>query len=118
MRISEIADNFNKYTHRKIEQNLVFSEGIMEKVSLMLERLNALHSLTKQALLTNDKSLLQEIDQIEEGVDNLRKELIDEHIERLNLGKCKPENSSIFINLVSNMERLGDHLTYIAHTIE
>ena len=39
-------------------------------------------------------------------------------MERLHSGECKPECSSVYINLVSNLERLGDHLTYIAHTIE
>lgn len=43
--------------------------------------------------------------------------LIDAHIERLNKGICKAESSGIFINLVSNLERLGDHLTYIAHSV-
>ena len=118
MRISEIADNFIKYTNREIDDNLVFSEVIMEKVSKMFKELNALHELTKQALLTNDKEVLQKVDAVEERVDEMRKLLIDEHIERLNAGKCKAQNSSIFINLVSNMERLGDHLTFIAHTIE
>ena len=58
------------------------------------------------------------IDSAEELIDAYRKSLIDSHIERLNAGTCKPENSSIFINLVSNLERLGDHLTYIAYTVK
>ena len=44
----------------------------------------------------------------------MRKRYIDDHIARLNKGECKPESSGVFINLVSNLERLGDHLTYIA----
>ena len=38
---------------------------------------------------------------------------IADHIDRLKQGKCKPENNTIFINLVSNLERIGDHLYYI-----
>jgi phosphate:Na+ symporter len=67
-------------------------------------------------VLSKDASLFVEIDNIEESIDDMRKNLLDEHIERLNSGKCKAENSGIFINLVSNLERLGDHLTYIAYT--
>ena len=59
-----------------------------------------------------------ESDDLEEAIDDMRKDLVAEHICRLSQGKCRPENNTIFINLVSNMERIGDHLNYIAHSIE
>ena len=43
--------------------------------------------------------------------------LINGHIKRLEEGKCKPQSSGIFINLISNLERAGDHLDYIADTM-
>lgn len=118
MRIAEIADNFTKYTKRQIDDNLTFSPEILDKVTVMVGKVNDLFTLTKELLINKNKAIIEEIDLVEESVDNMRKELIDEHIERLNCGKCKPENSSIFINLVSNLERLGDHLTYIAYTVK
>ena len=118
MRIAEIADNFTKYTKRQIDDNLSFSPEIIDKVTIMVNKVNDLYVLTKELLINKNKDLLKEIDDVEESIDNMRKSLIDEHIERLNCGKCKPENSSIFINLVSNLERLGDHLTYIAYTVK
>ena len=33
-------------------------------------------------------------------------------------GECRPENNSVFINLVSNLERIGDHIDFVAHSIE
>lgn len=33
-------------------------------------------------------------------------------------GECRPENNTVFINLVSNLERIGDHLSYIAHSTD
>ncbi|MBO5889411.1 MAG: Na/Pi cotransporter family protein [Clostridia bacterium] len=118
MRIAEIADNFAKYTKRQIDDNLSFSPEILDKVTVMVNKVNDLFILTKELFVNKNKALIEEIDNIEESIDNMRKALIDEHIERLNSGKCKPENSSIFINMVSNLERLGDHLTYIAYTVK
>lgn len=117
MRVAEIADNFTKYTQRVIDNGLDFSESVAKELRGMVDRLEELYSLTKQAVLEEDASLLPRIDRVEETVDGLRKELIDNHIRRLNQGACKPESSGVFINLVSNLERLGDHLTYIAHTV-
>lgn len=118
MRVAEIADNFTKYTQKAVDNDLEFSDHVKTELNGMVGRLETLYSLTKQAVLEEDASLLPQIDQVEEDIDNLRKRLIDSHIQRLNQGTCKPESSGVFINLVSNLERLGDHLTYIAHTVE
>lgn len=83
----------------------------------MVERVEALYSLTKRLIVEKDPQLVSQIDQVEEQVDAMRKSLIDHHIQRLNQNACKAESSGVFINMVSNLERMGDHLTYIAHTI-
>ena len=117
MRIAEIADNFTKYTQKCIKQNLDFSDSVKEELRDMVGRVEELYILTKEAIVEKDTRLLPRIDRVENQVDGLRKRLIDSHIQRLNQGACKAESSGVFINLVSNLERLGDHLTYIAHTI-
>lgn len=117
MRIAEIADNCTKYTRKTIKHNLDFSDSVKEELDGMTARLEELYALTRQAVLDKDTGLLPQIDAAEEDVDAMRKRLIDSHIQRLNQGACKPESSSVFINLVSNLERLGDHLTYIAYTV-
>lgn len=84
----------------------------------MVRRVEELYQLTKKLIQEKDSGLLDQIDQAENDIDALRKELIDNHIERLNTGECQPECSGVLINMVSNLERLGDHLTYIAHSVE
>ena len=118
MRIAEIADNLTKYTRRSIDQSLVFSDSVKAELRKMVEKIEELFTLTKKIIVERDKALLPQIDSTEDEIDAFRKRLIDSHIERLNTGECRPESSSVFINLVSNLERLGDHLTYIAHTVQ
>jgi phosphate:Na+ symporter len=114
-RISELADNFTKYTKREVKDNLVFSEGINEKLELMHEKLHQAYDLVKKIVLENQKGLVAQADAVEEEIDTMRKELVADHIVRLGQGKCRPENNTIFINLVANLERVGDHLNFIAH---
>ncbi len=118
MRIAEIADNFTKYAQRSMDSGLEFSDSVKSELKEMVERVEELHVLTKQAVLERDAGLLPRIDQVENEIDSLRKRLIERHIERLNQGECKAESSGVFINMVSNLERLGDHLTYIAYTVQ
>ena len=117
-RVAELADNFTKYTKREVRDNLVFSDGINEKLEIMHGMLHEQYEIVKKAVLDKQVELIKESDELEERIDNMRRELVNEHIERLSQGKCKPENNTIFINLVSNLERVGDHLNYLVHNGE
>lgn len=118
MRIAEIADNLTKYTQKAIKKGIEFSDNVLDELNGMTRSIEELYSLTTSAVLEKKPELLPEVDKTENDIDSLRKQLIAHHIERLNSGACKAESSGIFINLVSNLERLGDHLTYIAHTVQ
>ena len=53
----------------------------------------------------------------EEKVDKLEKDLRDKHIQRLSKGKCVPESGIIFLDILSNMERIADHADNIAEYV-
>ena len=118
MRIAEIADNFVKYTARICDNQLSLSEVAATGTNEMVDTIHKLFRFTKELILTGDLSLLPHIDSIEDKIDNYRKILIDGHIDRVNTGVCTPAISSVYINLISNLERLGDHITYVAHSFE
>lgn len=65
----------------------------------------------------NNKSLVapKEIEIIEEEIDSLEKELRENNIKRLNERTCSPASSVIFLDLISNLERIGDHANNIGH---
>ncbi len=115
-RIAELADNLTKYTKREVKDNLMFSDGINEKLGEMHEMLRAQYALVKKVVLEKQREYLIESDEMEDKIDNMRRDLVAEHIVRLGQGKCRPENNTIFINLVCNLERIGDHLNFIAHS--
>ncbi len=118
MRIAEIADNFTKYTRRSVDKELIFSESVKKELDAMVNRVEELYALVRKIMEEKDKSLMPQIEQAENDIDAFRKKLIDGHIKRMNSGECRPECSGVYINLVSNLERLGDHLTYIAYTVK
>ncbi|MBE7078452.1 MAG: Na/Pi cotransporter family protein [Clostridiales bacterium] len=117
-RIAELADNFTKYTKRAVKHNLVFSDGINEKLEEMHEMLHRQYDMVKRIGLEGDRSLVEDSDKLEDKIDCTRRELVAEHITRLEQGKCRPENNTVFVNLVCNMERIGDHLNFIVHSTD
>ncbi|MBQ7831102.1 MAG: Na/Pi cotransporter family protein [Clostridia bacterium] len=117
-RIAELADNFTKYTKREVKDNLVFSEGINEKLAEMHGLLHEQYDYAKKIMLDGQRDLIETSDLLEDRIDEMRKGLVAEHIMRLSQGKCRPENNTIFVNLVCNLERIGDHLNFIVHSTD
>lgn len=118
VRISELADNLTKYTRKEVKHNLTFSSVVDEKITAMHDLLRRQYDTVKRVILEKEYTLIEESDRIEEEIDSMRKALISDHIARMERGECRPENNTVFINLVSNMERIGDHLNYIAHSTD
>ncbi|MCF0116739.1 MAG: Na/Pi cotransporter family protein, partial [Bacilli bacterium] len=116
-RISEIADNMIKYTHRTVDENLEFSDEVYTQLGKLKSILNQQYLLVAQLFDNPAHEILDEIEKHEEEIDNLRIKMVNEHIKRLENNQCSPANSGVYINLVSTLERAGDHLEFIAKTI-
>lgn len=116
-RISELADNIIKYTNKEIKENLTFTSRVKEELDELKKLIESQRQNICSIMLEKKYDLLESCDIIEQDIDDMRRTLIDEHIERLNKGECKAESSSVFINLVNNLERVGDHLYLIPKNI-
>ena len=114
VRIAELAENLGKYTRKEVKESLFFSEDILIKLNEMVELIYEQYKYVKLTCLENMTQYAEMVNEYEDRIDNMRRELVKAHMERLSQGKCKPENNAVFINLVSNLERIGDHLQFIA----
>ncbi len=118
VRIGELADNVTKYTDHYQNDKLIFSSEFLNMTQEMFDKIKKLYTASLAAFSERDFSELKDVDAIEDEIDNYRRALVNRHIKRLNEGLCQPQSASVFINLVGNLERAADHLTYIAHSIE
>ena len=117
-RISELADNITKYTRSCCKKGIAFSPIVVKSLREMYEKIEQLYGKTMEVFAQKDITAVRAVDSVESEIDAARKEMVNDHIERLNEGKCKPESSGVFINLVCNLERAADHLTYVAHAFD
>ena len=118
LRIGEIADNICKYTKQTVNNGLEFSPNVMLNIGFMKNKINDLYDKTDEVFLTKNLTKLPEADVIEEEIDIMRKQLIDDHLERLNRNECHPQNNAVYVNLVNNLERAADHMIYIAYSVK
>ena len=74
---------------------------------------NALHYAI-DARRTGSLDSVRKVGQFEDEVDNLEDELSEKHLIRLSKGECSPEAGMVFMDILSNLERISDHAMNIA----
>ena len=70
--------------------------------------------LSIQARRDGDKKASEQVEAFEAKVDAMEDEMRERHIQRLSKGKCDPESGVIFLDILSNLERISDHAVNIA----
>jgi phosphate:Na+ symporter len=53
----------------------------------------------------------------EEQIDQMERKLRKQHIQRLNEGVCTGQSGIVYVDIVSNLERIGDHAVNIAEAV-
>ncbi len=116
-RIGDHAENIAELADYKIEHRLPFSPQAIEGLRYMYGNVSQLVRQALECLRSEDDQLAQEVIAREVDVDNMEKELRSAHIKRLNEGKCYPGSGVVFLDIISNLERIGDHACSIAHVM-
>ena len=116
-RIGDHSTNLIELYEYKIDHGVVFSELAMEEFKGMFDLVDRAVKISLESLEEENPEKAREVDLIEDEVDRMETELRKNHIARLNQGGCTPQGGVIFIDILSNLERVCDHahnLSFIA----
>lgn len=117
-RIGDHAENMAEYANSRIEEEIPFSEDGLAELRDMLDKTVALFKLSMEAFHTRDQHLLPRVLVQEENIDDMEKTLQQSHVDRLTRGACTPRSGMIFSDMLSNLERVADHATNVAFSIQ
>ncbi len=117
-RIGDHAENMAEYAQSRIDEEIPFSEDGLAELRDMLDKTVALFKLSMEAFHTRDQHLLPRVLVQEENIDDMEKTLQQSHVDRLTRGACTPRSGMIFSDMLSNLERVADHATNVAFSIQ
>ena len=117
-RIGDHAENMAEYAKNRIDEEIPFSEDGLAELRDMLDKTVALFKLSMEAFHTRDQHLLPRVLVQEENIDDMEKTLQQSHVDRLTRGACTPRSGMIFSDMLSNLERVADHATNVAFSIQ
>lgn len=116
-RIGDHFENILELLQYKKHHQLTLSKSARQDLIGMFSL--AIESVCKsiEALDKASLSLAQEVTELESLIDDMEDKLRQKHIARLNTNECSGAAGIVFMDIVSNLERIGDHAVNIADSI-
>lgn len=113
-RIADHSCNIFKLAKRLVESEKEMSSEALADLKRVLTVLSDQSGHVIAALHNNDKHNIVTALKEEDCIDGLVDDFEARHIQRLRSGDCDAIGGIIFIEMLAEMERIGDHLTNIA----
>jgi phosphate:Na+ symporter len=116
-RIGDHADNIAELALYNIENGSDFSEQAIEELNQMMDTVHEAYKLAILTFKTADSELGMAVFEKEKIINNMEKKYRKNHMDRLNDGLCTTNTGIVFLDTLSNLERIGDHSTNMAESI-
>ncbi len=116
-RIGDHAYNFYESSQKMVNNDLKFSDIAKKEFQEMFDIIEQMFDLT--FIIFHDQTVtnLKKLHELEDSTDELKNKLSTAHYERIQKNTCKMENSPFYTTLVSELERVADHLVNIGYSI-
>ncbi|MFH2138070.1 MAG: Na/Pi cotransporter family protein [Candidatus Omnitrophota bacterium] len=116
-RMGDHSENLMELAERQITSSLAFSEEAIQELEEMFSLVDRMAEGIIRSLDTNSIDDAKLVLDLEKQVDKLTQQLRENHINRLSNGKCKVMSGIIFLDTISNFEKIADHLNNVAQAV-
>ena len=113
-RIGDHGINILKIAQEMNEKQIMFSDEAKAEIQVATNALSEIAELTMKAFCEDDLVAAKRIEPLEQVVDIVISEIKDNHVKRLQEGKCTIELGFMLNDLLNNMERVSDHCSNVA----
>lgn len=112
-RIGDYAVNVSERAAEKFDKGAKLSDRAIKELTVLSSAIKEIVSLCVTAYQQNDLKSAAAIEPLEETIDILCDSLREKHINRLKNGKCHIDAGIIFLEILTNVERIADHCSNI-----
>ncbi len=115
-RIGDHSENICELSQILIKHKAKFGDAALKDTKELSSKVGEILEKSMNMLINGSSghNLEMEISQMEENIDILTEECKERHIERINKGECSAVSSTVYMDLLTNLERIADHANNIA----
>jgi len=117
-RIGDIVKGTAELVEEKVQVGANFTDQAKEDLMKMLNIVNGEYEIIMQNFDDFNIECFNRIEGIEKEIDKMEVDLRNAHIERLMQGVCKPDAGIFYLDILSDLERVSDHIYKIAKLLK
>ncbi|MCI6669005.1 MAG: Na/Pi cotransporter family protein, partial [Romboutsia timonensis] len=116
-RVGDHAENLAELAQSSITNDVVFSDNAKSELVDMYNKVVSTYSYALESMRNSDVDLACKVIKMEEQVDIMEKSCRANHMRRLNNNMCSIDNGIIYLEILTNLERVSDHAVNIAQQV-
>jgi len=116
-RIGDSVENIAQALEDMLESDLTFTGSAQNDLNHLVEKVGAFMDLITSAMRQRPSNFMALADSMENTIDAMREKFRDDHIERLRSCECGLDQGLIYVNLLTNLEKIGDYCFNIAEAV-
>jgi phosphate:Na+ symporter len=116
-RIGDSVENIAQAIEDMIESNLTFTEQAMADMEKLVDKVAEFMDLIISAMRQRPANFMNQADSLENAIDAMREKYRDDHIQRLRKCECGIDQGLVYVNLLTNLEKIGDYCLNIAEAV-
>ena len=116
-RIGDHGYNFYEMAKKMIDDDLSFSGVAKEEFDKYKDVLNEMFDVALKAFMEGNQQSLNRLIELEDITDKMKETYSNAHFKRIKNNECNNELSPYHSSLLSELERVADHLTNIGYSI-
>ncbi len=113
-RVGDHCENMAELAQSMVKDGTSFTDTALEDLKTMSGVVVESFRSAIEARRSGNMDAVRRVSQLEDEADSLEEELREKHIERLSSGKCSTSVGIIFLDLLTNLERVSDHAYNLA----
>ena len=116
-RIGDSVENIAQAVEGIIDNKLEFSDHAKIDLQKISDQVKDFINLIAAGIQTSAQDIMEKAEEIENTIDSMREQMRQGHVDRIRSGKCGLDQGLVFINLLTNFEKVGDYCYNIAEAV-
>ena len=116
-RVGDLSENIAELAQWFINGNIELSDSAKDEIVEIYNKVLECYNLSLNAMKENNTSVAKNVLKLESEVDMLEKAYKNKHMERINYNSCGIDAGIIYLDLLTNLERISDHCASIAKRV-
>jgi phosphate:Na+ symporter len=116
-RFGDSVENVAELIEEMIEDNLQLTREGMRDYEEIRNQVAQFIELVMRSMKERDRDVMDTAQQMEDSIDEMRERMRDNHVSRLRSGTCTVDPGLVFVDMLSNFEKMGDYLYNVSQGV-